>query len=397
MENKDVEHFLELVHSICKQRDAIIDEKGYGFNVFSIMKMTSDEVKLHSSIIAELLNPNGSHKMGDFFLKKFTGKFVSKLSLNLLAVNVEVEKYIGEISPDKEKGGRIDILITDKENTIIIENKIHATDQEKQLVRYHNYKEKPYIIYLTLNGHTPSDDSCGNLKDGDHFHCLSYEKDIIQWLEECVMDVDINLKPILYHTVIQYINTLKTLTNQSLIPIMDTILSSAIKNNIEASVEIERAMPGIRNKFHQEFWVNLTENLTKRLNIMPLKEFKDPSSWDNYAEIIRQEIGVYHDKTIIFRLRVSFLSGIYMGITTDPESKCKDEDLKPIIGKFPKWCDEKAPAHIVVKSVGLNFWRQNQETISYMSSTKEDRKNFVNNLSVEIEQTISQLRDMCNK
>ncbi|MEG1485393.1 MAG: hypothetical protein RSC28_08485 [Bacteroidales bacterium] len=178
---------------------------------------------------------------------------------------------------------------------------------------------------------------------------------------------------------------------------MDTKFLSAIKNNIEASVEIERAMPEIRNKFHQEFWKNLTENLTNRLNIMPLKEFKDPSSWDNYAEIIRQEIGVYHDKTIIFRLRVSFLSGIYMGITTDPEMECKDEDLKPIIGKFPKWCDEKAPAHIVVKLVGLNFWRQNQETISYMSSTKEDRKNFVNNLSVEIEQTISQLRDMCNK
>ncbi|MEG1899673.1 MAG: PD-(D/E)XK nuclease family protein [Bacteroidales bacterium] len=390
MENKDVEHFLELVHSICKRRDAILDEKGYGFNVFSIMKMTSDEVKLHSSIIAELLNPKGSHKMGDFFLKKFTSKFV-KLSLNSSAVNVEVEKYIGEIS--EEKGGRLDILITDKENTIIIENKIYATDQKNQLVRYYNYKTNTYIIYLTLDGRPPSDDSCGNLKDGEHFHCLSYKKDIIQWLEECVMDVGISRKPILYYTVIQYINTLKTLTNQSLIPTMDTKFLSAIKNNIEASVEIERAMPEIRNKFHQEFW----EKLTICLDIKPQEKFKDPSSWDNYAEIIRQEIGVYHDKTIIFRLRVSFLSGIYMGITTDPESKCKDEDLKPIIEKFSGWETENGPAHIVWKPVGLNFWRQNQETISYMSSTKEDRKNFVNNLSVEIEQTISQLREMCNK
>ena len=44
------------------------------FNIFSILRKSSDEVNLHSKFIYELLNPNGSHQQGDIFLNLFIEK-----------------------------------------------------------------------------------------------------------------------------------------------------------------------------------------------------------------------------------------------------------------------------------------------------------------------------------
>ena len=78
--------------------------------------------------------------------------------------------------------GRVDIFISGKfgnnnDNTrIIIENKIFASDQHKQIERYFNYlhkndnndnndnpKCKKYLFYLTLEGKDPSQYSLGDL------------------------------------------------------------------------------------------------------------------------------------------------------------------------------------------------------------------------------------------
>ena len=34
------------------------------YNIFSVLNMERDETKLHSAIIADLLNPNGRHELG---------------------------------------------------------------------------------------------------------------------------------------------------------------------------------------------------------------------------------------------------------------------------------------------------------------------------------------------
>lgn len=46
-------------------------EKADSFNIFSILLKKHDEVNLHSRFIAEILSPQGSHNMGDKFLKAF--------------------------------------------------------------------------------------------------------------------------------------------------------------------------------------------------------------------------------------------------------------------------------------------------------------------------------------
>lgn len=121
-------------------------ERGEDFNIFRIMHMESDEVYTHSAVIAELLNPRGSHGCGDTFLRLFLELLPSAFDLPFDTQNAttEVEVVIGEITD--EEGGRMDVLVQSNGQAIIIENKIYAGDQRNQLLRYYNYAEKEYKI-----------------------------------------------------------------------------------------------------------------------------------------------------------------------------------------------------------------------------------------------------------
>jgi hypothetical protein len=46
-------------------------EQGETFNIFNILGLRSEEVRLHSALIAELLNPKGRHGCASLFLKSF--------------------------------------------------------------------------------------------------------------------------------------------------------------------------------------------------------------------------------------------------------------------------------------------------------------------------------------
>lgn len=45
--------------------------KGDCFNIFNTLGLRSNEVRLHSAFLAELLNPNGNHGLKDAMLKEF--------------------------------------------------------------------------------------------------------------------------------------------------------------------------------------------------------------------------------------------------------------------------------------------------------------------------------------
>ena len=106
-------------------------KRGEKFNIFEILGLQTSEVRLHSAIIAELLNPKGNHGLGDKFLKAFIDDIIVKqltFNMDTSSTEVIVEYSIGPISEDSTEGGRIDILLKDNEKqTIIIENKIYIT------------------------------------------------------------------------------------------------------------------------------------------------------------------------------------------------------------------------------------------------------------------------------
>ena len=214
-------------------------EEGKCFNVFSALNMCSDEVRLHSRLLATLLNPKANHSLGNEFLKLFLIALGLPEDYITYCKEQIVERTIGEVT--ETTGGRIDIILEDRGHAVIIENKIYAGDQPNQLLRYYNYGVKTFgennfkLVYLTLYGNEPSPDSLG----GENFEFIkfSYAQDVLKLLKKLMKSKP--KKPV-HRTIKDYITIIKQLTGQD----MDTeyqqsIIEEAIKeDNIEVTSEL---------------------------------------------------------------------------------------------------------------------------------------------------------------
>ena len=227
---------LNQVSGIVRKYDEFAALTGENFNIFNILGLSTREVRLHSSLLAELLNPDGSHGMKDVFLKLFVDKLYlvekkeeenKKNKLDGIVKTVEpfktesatvkVEKWISIVNEGKIENGYIDIYIKNSANqSIIIENKIYAGDQKEQLRRYHNFDKTAKLVYLTLDKKEAGDfttDNEANPTDKITPICISYADHIKDWLEECREKATNH--PILRETITQYIYLIKYLTNQT--------------------------------------------------------------------------------------------------------------------------------------------------------------------------------------
>ena len=228
----EIESLLAEISKIYRQAEKNRLEKvkqGDFFNVFNTIGLLTEEVRLHSAFLAELLNPQGTHGLSSLFLKAFLKRLgLPNNYLDVYKVSQDnKEKLIGPVT-DKE-GGRIDIIIEDGKHAVIIENKIYAEDQKNQLLRYYNYGKENYqdgfiLIYLTLDGHEPNECSLGNKRFA--FVCLSYSCEIVDWLDECILIA--NQKPLVKSVIIQYKELLKQITHTD----MDTNYSEQLLNTM---------------------------------------------------------------------------------------------------------------------------------------------------------------------
>jgi hypothetical protein len=218
-----IKNLLQQVTIIQKKYDDLAEYSGEHYNVFDILGVRNDELS-HSSILTNLLNAKGRHGQKDLFLKLFieTVKNAfenSELKMQLLNnfntgnSKAEKEKFAGKVNYEAEQGGRIDIVINDGKNNIIIENKVYAGDQPLQLVRYNEYDKNAPILYLTLDGKEASENSKGNLRCGNEYVCISYQIEIVTWLEKSIKEMA--NKPIIRETLNQYLFLIKSLTNQA--------------------------------------------------------------------------------------------------------------------------------------------------------------------------------------
>ena len=188
---------LSLIDHVVKTNEENIvknKSKGEYFNLIKIMGMATSEVHTHTPIIADLLNPKGSHGQGSIFLKIFVEYFSLNFDINTKVI-VEREKREGK--------DQIDILIRNDHQIMIIENKIYASDQSKQLNRYYSYciakNKQPILIYLSLLDAQPSKKSLGHILRNEEDGCyylngdltqpvdlsiLNYQNDLLGWLSE---------------------------------------------------------------------------------------------------------------------------------------------------------------------------------------------------------------------
>ena len=141
-----------LQHSALLRETAVLYERWCAnrvepFNVFSVLRSASDEVNLHSRFLHAVLDRPDSTSGDRENLKAFLDEVCGVNDFSMEHVRVERE------------ANHIDLLIINDHQAVIIENKIWAGDQERQLQRYHDdlrgrgYKDAAiHIVYLTPDG-----------------------------------------------------------------------------------------------------------------------------------------------------------------------------------------------------------------------------------------------------
>lgn len=334
-------------------------ERGENFNIFNDLGFMSDEVHLHSMFLANLLNPKGSHgqrgKFLEAFLKMLQKSFpaisADSLELDTAIASVGVEKYIGR-QTDSESG-RIDIYLTDGKHSIIIENKINAGDQHHQMLRYWNYgmsqkgddTEKSFVlIYLTLDGCSPSKDSLGeDLKEND-IVCLSYKSDIRGWLDRCV---ELAARtPLVRETINQYISTIDILTNNVMEDNKELLDILSKEENLDAIYDIANNKNIVVNRFINEVFIP---------KLRDLAESKGLTMGDNCTENWMEEswagASFYNPKWKYLKLAFEFehkgLDFLIFGFRPKDEDGVKREDVKD-------W--EKVQKNYSTKDVNNQCW-----------------------------------------
>lgn len=239
-----IANLLKEINGVLKKYEEYEKLTGEKFNIFKILKIDRSEVK-HSAFIAELLDPNGSHGLGDEFLKQFIRIFrvenFSEDDCNKSKVRCEVPCGNNE---NNNSLGRVDIIINSGIKVIIIENKIDAGDGYEQLVRYKRAFPAASLIYLTLMGTRPGAHSVGTLQEGMDYTCNSYITNIIEWLTKC-REKSVS-HSLLRESISQYINLIKLLTHQSSNKMQDMDIQKLI---LESAQSFDSAK-NISSQFH---------------------------------------------------------------------------------------------------------------------------------------------------
>jgi hypothetical protein len=260
-----INQLLNEIQTISESYKRVAEATGENFNIFSVLQMESDEVKTHSRFLAELLNPKGSHGQKDVFLKKFVERFGIE-TFDTINAKVDVEYSIGKVSHKLEEGGRIDILIMDNNSNpiIMIENKIYAPEQPKQLRRYKQFAPNALLLFLTLDGKHSEDKSINK----DDYQCISYQSDILNWLEECRKE-SVNIS-ILRETITQYINLIKILTGQNINTKMSLDITNRIikdEQSFETYNKLIKAKEEVRKQIFIQELFPLINEIGKKFNL----------------------------------------------------------------------------------------------------------------------------------
>lgn len=218
-----------------------------GFNLFSVLRSSSDEVRLHSRFLAFLLDPKATHNQGAALLK-------------LLLERVGIKNFDSSNAIVEVEYKNIDILVRNPSNqAVIIENKVYARDRDEQLWDYHQqmrgegYRDI-WTTYLTLDGAEPSEQSKKSLP----VILISYEAEIISWLKDCIPLVA--REPGVRESIFQYIELLQKLTSSDQSEIYMSKLKEQILlgENIFVIADINHAFQSVLADLQFDIWQRMT-------------------------------------------------------------------------------------------------------------------------------------------
>lgn len=221
-------------------------------NIFKLLEIETKE-NIHSSFIASIINSSDYAK--DKFIKMLYD--VSKRNFDYEKLKAQTE-----ITLSTKGAGRVDIYLTDyKKNKsngntrIIIENKIYAGDQPKQLDRYHKHLERyenTALFYLTIEGKDAASYSRKELAVGKNYYLLNYADHIEVWLKSVLKNGCI--EPNLEIYINDYLEVIKELTKYN----------SLLKDGVNKKELNKNELEEFNALLELRFWQTLEEKILEK-------------------------------------------------------------------------------------------------------------------------------------
>jgi hypothetical protein len=361
-----------------------VEKSENSFNIFKILQIESDEVRLHSRILKSFieLNPYG-------FIDSIPTNYWNKISKPIDGfLRVKLEVPCSSLL-EETNDGRIDIIVEFENLLIIIENKIYASDQNQQLVKYHEYGKRSgkdfLLLYLTPTGKEPTNTSIfhANSNEGlqpGEYQLISYKKEILNWLDTFSKERESKNEFKGIHEITrQYIQTLKNIcfimTAEQKERLLQLLENDEILNHVN---QLKYDIETIENKIH-DFWKMTTQKISpliiedKSLNI----EFRNHSILIDIFNRGRGQFNCYleyqtkFDKNPIIGIWLNkHWSEKFKELNPDNEGYVVKKNLNPILTKeifhlFISSSDESSLISLMdqTKNEITLFIKENEETI----------------------------------
>ena len=287
-----------LLDAVVRKSDALREAESLyscqlapNFSIFNFIN--TDELGI-SKILADLLNPKGTHGQNELFLKLFIQYCLPEVDIednwqayikDAYQTNVSTE-VITQASGTKR---RMDIYlegeIQDKKYGICIENKPYASDQPEQIKDYAEELKRRkinhwHIVYLSEYKELPSENSITTedlreLRDKNKFTSLKFGS-LVEWLKACRLECQNN-------SVSEFLIQFSTFIERQFLGIESMSKSNAVleimkknSSNIEASLVIQNNIERMKESFISDLVVQLkaktAENKNSKVNVKYSKD-----------------------------------------------------------------------------------------------------------------------------
>ena len=340
------------------------------FNLFTVLRSESDEVRLHSRFLAALLDhrkaPDASRENLKHFLEIVAERgilaYVDPNSERATRAKESFRETVAKAGGCQDDNIRIeresddiDILIVNRGEpgwAFVIENKIWAGDQSGQLQKYHKiltdrgYQDKHiHLLYLTPHGHEPTKESAGKLD----VVCVSYEQTLPSWLEGCRQRACD--EPELRESITQYLHLARKLTGtdrgkEYMNELKDLLLK---ENNLVLAHDLSEAKYEARAHLVRELWKEI-ENAIKEIKGFPPKSDEEPKisldavrgyveSWRYYSRLglsyrISPDVAFGSNDARLCAEVLGYMDQITIGLKFIGKKDDDDKQVEGLLGKL---------------------------------------------------------------
>ena len=342
----ELNYLKQIIDSVKLISDETIERRkksGSEFNIFKVLNLENKEVPIVRFLL-ELLNPNGCHYQGDYFLKSFIRNALSIDEEKIGDDELIKAKVRREVSTIDNK--RIDLTIETKSTYIGIEIKVYSHEHDHQLQFYSKEltrsSKHSYLYYLTPFGEESEE------LDKNKYESMSFKDDIIPWLIEAKNGLDDTLIRLKLN-LDQYICVLKNIcgieTEETTMKVKDYILES--EDNLKCVKTLINALPKAQTQIMLNFFNGLKEELIdhsiefdKKIfscNEEDIKKYYESQKrvWPsiNIKFLDKQKDKINHD--IYLRLEVDFrlFIGFIVSDTGEKDVKIIDKKTKDLFSQ----------------------------------------------------------------